>query len=273
MYQQPPHPQAPYTQQPYDGQQPAYYQAPPRTRSKAPWLVAGAIAVVVALVSAAAVVISRTGGESTADAPVPTGSYTDGLATPESSPSPTDVPSSTPTEPVPTPTPSPTPTERRRTLKDVDEGIKVYDDVYVKPASGWRKYRQTKYAVVLSSPPSQAGAVLVGVDPVGYAAATAASKAAQVMIDADHLTGVRKQSVKALRPANSNIGSQTELSYSGRFRENGVTVALVGRCIAMTGVESIHNVTVVVCVEARKDAPAAAFRDANRMLASVARSI
>jgi hypothetical protein len=41
----------------------------------------------------------------------------------------------------------------------------------------------------------------------------------------------------------------------------------------MTGVESIHNVTVTLCVEARKDDPSATFRDATRMLASVARSI
>jgi hypothetical protein len=38
-------------------------------------------------------------------------------------------------------------------------------------------------------------------------------------------------------------------------------------------VESIHNVTVTLCVEGRKDDPAAAFRDANQMLASVARFI
>jgi hypothetical protein len=41
----------------------------------------------------------------------------------------------------------------------------------------------------------------------------------------------------------------------------------------MTGVESIHNVTVTLCVAARKDIRAEVFRDATRMLASVARSI
>lgn len=48
---------------------------------------------------------------------------------------------------------------------------------------------------------------------------------------------------------------------------------IVGRCTTMTGVESIHNVTVTVCVEALKDAWDVVLRDANRMLASVARSI
>jgi hypothetical protein len=41
----------------------------------------------------------------------------------------------------------------------------------------------------------------------------------------------------------------------------------------MTGVESIHNVSIMVCVEGRKDDPDAAFRDMPRMLASVTRSI
>lgn len=41
----------------------------------------------------------------------------------------------------------------------------------------------------------------------------------------------------------------------------------------MTGVESIHNVTVTVCFESLKDAWDVVLRDVNRMLASVARSI
>jgi hypothetical protein len=273
-YQQP---QQTYQQPPaFYGQQPPYmppagYQGgQPPARSKKPWLLAGAIALVVALVGGAgAVLLTRSGGDDEAGTPVPTGSYTDGLASTEPSPEPT--PSTSPSA-EPTPTPSPTPTERRRTLKDVDKGIQVYDDVFVNPASGWSKYRQMKTALVLRSA-SRDALVFVGVDPVGYPAAKAASTGAEVLIDGDHLTGVRKAPVKTLRPANSNIDNQAELSYSAVYRKNGVSASLVGRCTAMTGVESIHNVTVVVCVEARKDSREAAFRDTNRMLASVARSI
>ncbi|MFC5260798.1 hypothetical protein ACFPJ1_01655 [Kribbella qitaiheensis] len=68
---------------------------------------------------------------------------------------PTAPPSYTP-EPTPTPTPSPTP-ERRRTLRDIDQGIQVYDDVYVNPASGWREDRRTtKYSVDVASPTNTA---------------------------------------------------------------------------------------------------------------------
>jgi hypothetical protein len=84
---------------------------------------------------------------------------------------------------------------------------------------------------------------------------------------------VQKGPVKTLRPANSNIASQAQMTFSGRYKQNGGTVSLTGRCTTMTGVESIHNVTVTLCVEARKDDPSATFRDATRMLASVARSI
>jgi hypothetical protein len=92
-------------------------------------------------------------------------------------------------------------------------------------------------------------------------------------IEADHLTGVQMGAVKTLRSAYSNIASQAELSFSRRFKQNGVSMSLVGRCTTMTGVVSIHRATVTLCVEARKDNSDAAFRDATRMLASVARSI
>jgi hypothetical protein len=265
--------------QAYYGQQERQYMAPggyhggqPPVKSRKSWLLAGAVALVVALVGGAgAVMLTRSGGDDEAGTPAPTGSYTDGLASTAPSSEPTETPSTSPSA-EPTPTPSPTPTERRRTLKDVDKGIQVYDDVFVNPASGWSKYRQTKTALVLKSA-SRDALVFVGVDPVGYPAAKAAATGAEVLIDGDHLTGVRKAPVKTLRPANSNIDNQAELSYSAVYRKNGVSASLVGRCTAMTGVESIHNVTVVVCVEARKDSRDAAFRATSRMLASVARSI
>jgi hypothetical protein len=234
-------------------------------------LIAGAVALVVALAgSAGVVVLSRGGGakDDAAASPVPTGSFTDGLTSTEPSYSPSDEPTDVPSS---APVPSPTPTEKRRTLKDVDRGIAVYDDVYVSPAKGWRKIRAAKYSTALAA--DGRGIVDVVVTPVGYPAAAAVPSIVNLMIEADHLAGVQKGPVKKLRPANSNIGSQAQMSFSGRFRQNGVTFSLAGRCTTMTGVESIHNVTVTLCVEARKDDPNAAFRDATRMLASVARSI
>jgi hypothetical protein len=277
--QQPPY----YAQQPppqyYAQQPPPGYPAfappppPPPPKNRMPWLLAGVIALVVALVGGtAAVFASRSGGDS-AGSPVPTGSYTDGLSNSSTEPSDEPTSSDEPTQPPPSePVPSPTPTEQRRTLQDVDKGLKVYDDVYVEPAKGWRKYRSTKYSVGIEAQ-GRGGAALVIVTPVGYPAASAVPNFVHSMIEADHLTGVQKGAVKTLRPANSNIASQAELSFSGRFKQNGVSVSLAGRCTTMTGVESIHNVTVTLCVEARKDNSAAAFRAATRMLASVARSI
>src|SRR4051794_10604012 len=55
---------------------------PPQKRTNKPWLIAGAIALVVALAGGAGVVVlSRGGGaeDDAATAPVPTGSFTDGL--------------------------------------------------------------------------------------------------------------------------------------------------------------------------------------------------
>jgi hypothetical protein len=244
---------------------------PPPKRTNKPWLIAGAIALVVALAGGAGVVVlSRGGGaeDKATGAPTPTGSFTDGLTSTEPSPEPSEEPSGVPSS---VPVPPPTPTEKRRTLKDVDRGIAVYDDVYVSPAKGWRKIRAAKYSATLGA--DGRGAVVVIVTPIGYPAAAAVPGMVGIMIDADHLAGVQKGTVKTLRPANSNIGSQAQMSFSGRFRQNGATISLAGRCTTMTGVESIHNVTVTLCVEARKDDPTAAFRDAQRMLASVARSI
>jgi hypothetical protein len=274
-HQQPPYyEQAPHQQQPqYGPPPPGFHGAPPPPRkSKLPWLVAAAIAVVVSLVGGAAVfVVNRTGGEDSAEPPVPTATFTDGLSSPEPSADPTDPPTTVPS-PEPTPSPSPTPTERRRTLKDVDQGLLVYDDVYIKPASGWRKFHSSKYTITLV-PPSRTGIVLVVVNPVGYPAAKTVPVIVRELVALDKLTGVQKGAVKTLSPANSNIASQAQISFTARLRQNGVSASLSARCTTMTGVESIHNVTVSVCVEARKDTAEAAFRDANRMLASVARSI
>jgi hypothetical protein len=259
------------------GGPPAGLDGLPQRKGKAGWLLAVAIAVVVALVGGAgAFVLTRAGGDNSARPSPPTATYSDGLSSPSadpstdpsSEPSPTDTPSTVPTPEPPTPTP----TDRRRTLKDVDQGLVVYDDVYVKPATGWRKIHASKYTMSLA--PRERGVIaLVVVNPVGYPAAKAVPILVRDLIALDKLTGVRKGAVKTLTPANSNIGSQAQMSFTARLVQNGVTVRLTARCTTMTGVESIHNVTVSVCIEARPDLADTAFRDANRMLASVARSI
>jgi hypothetical protein len=115
--------------------------------------------------------------------------------------------------------------------------------------------------------------LLVVVNPVGYPAAKAVPVIVRDLIALDKLAAVVKGPVKSLSPANSNIQSQAQMSYTGRLRQNGASVSVTARCTTMTGVESIHNVTVSVCVQARPDVADKAFRDATRMLASVARSI
>ncbi len=209
----------------------------------------------------------------TEGAPAPTVTSTDEAATPTASPS-TEPPSATPsTTPTPTPAPKPTPAERRRTLKDVDKGIAVYDDVYVTPAAGWRKSRSTAYSVTLGAT-TRAGAAMVVVSPVGLPPRTAVVAVAQALIKADNLKAAKQGPVRTVSPANSNIGAQAEMTYSGRYTApNGAVFSLVSRCTTMTGVESIHNVTVTLCVAARKDAQKPVFKDGDRMLASIARSI
>ncbi|MFC5260797.1 hypothetical protein ACFPJ1_01650 [Kribbella qitaiheensis] len=115
--------------------------------------------------------------------------------------------------------------------------------------------------------------VIVLVNPIGYPATTAVRLVTRRLVEADGLTAVRMNPVKSLSPANSNIAGQARMDFSGRFAKNGAVISIVGRCTTMTGVDSIHNVTVTVCVEALKDAWDVVLRDANRMLASVARSI
>lgn len=272
--QQPPYgapPQQPQygapPQQPYYGQQ--QYQQP--ARSKVPWLVAG-IALVLALIGGAGVLLATRGSDENAvGGPMPTATYSDGLTS--ESPSPT-APSYTPmppTSPEPTRTFA-TPQERRRTLKDIDQGLKVYDDVYVKPAPGWRKEHQEKYSVSLLAPGR--GAAYVIVSPIAYRADKAATQAADTVINIDHWVGARKEPVETVTPANSNIATQAQIALSGRIHtKTGGSISMVARCTVMTGVESIHNVTVVFCVEGRKDDPNAAYKDMPRMLASIARSI
>lgn len=259
-------------QQPgYPPQPPGYPPQPPKR--KVPWLLVVGGALVLALIAGAGVVLATRGSGDGASAggSMPTATYSDRVTS--ESPSPT-APSYTP-YPSPSPEPTqtfPTPPERRRTLKDIDEGLKVYDDVYVKPAKGWRKEHQEKYSVSLLAPGR--GAAYVIVSPIAYRADKAALQAADTVISIDHWVGAQKEPVATVTPANSNIGTQAEISLSGRIHTKaGGSVSMVARCTVMTGVESIHNVTVVFCVEGRKDDPDAAYRDMPSMLASVARSI
>lgn len=267
-------PQQPYGQpeQPYHGQpqQPYHHQQPPKNKKS--WLIAGGIALVLALVGGVTVFLASHGGDETAAGDsMPTATYSDGVTStdgPSAIPSPTDPPTYTP-EPTPTPVPPP---ERRRTLKDIDQGIKVYDDVYIKPAPGWRKVHQTKYGVSLLA--AGRGAAYAWVSPVAYRAEQAAPQAANTVIAVDHLIAAKKSPVETVSSANSNIETQAQISLTGRIHTTaGASVSMVARCTVMTGVESIHNVTVVLCVEGRQDDPNAAFRDMPRMLASLARSI
>ncbi|WP_427886264.1 hypothetical protein ACQHIV_26910 [Kribbella sp. GL6] len=262
----------PYGAPPQYGVQPQYpgSQPPPR-KPKRPWLPIGAGAVVLVLVAGVVAFVATRGGDDTAGAGLPTATYSDAVTTPSADPA-TEPPTPAYTQsatPAPEPTPAP---ERRRTLKDIDTGLLVYDDVYVQPVKGWRKLYATKSTMTLG-PASKGAIMLVVVNPVGYPAAKTVPIIVRDVIGLDKLTGVVKGPVKTLPPANSNIQSQAQMSYSGRLRQNGASVSLTARCTTMTGVESVHNVTVSVCVEARTDLTGTAFRDADRMLASVARSI
>lgn len=276
QYGNPPYgaqPQPPYGAQPqYGGPGPQYLGSqPPPNKPRRPWLPIAAVSVALVLVAGVVAFVTTRGEHDTADAGIPTATYSDAVTTPSADPtseppSPTYTQSTTP-EPTPTVTP-----ERRRTLKDIDKGLLVYDDVYVQPVKGWTKFWGSKDGLVLRS--VQTGSfVSVIVEPLGVPAATYVVNVVDGLNKGAKITAVRKAPVKTLRPANSNIGDQAELSYTGRLKSSGITVSVVGRCTTMTGVDSIHNVTVAVCVTTRPDVKDSVYRDADRMIASVARSI
>jgi hypothetical protein len=242
---------------------------PRKPSRRKPWIFGGAAALVVALVAGGAVALTSGGDDdaaaetgattsttSDATAPIPSGSFTDGLSS---------------TGPTPA-SAKPTPAERKRTLKDIDAGIAIYDDVYIQPARGWKKEKKTKDTVWLLA--RGKGIVVVTVDPFGVDAFEAVPHVVSGLVKADRLTGVKKGPARKLKPANSNIAGEAQQNFSGRLHtSDGVTLSLVGKCTTIAGVESIHNVTVSVCIEALKSEYTPAFRDYAKMLASVTRSI
>ncbi len=185
-------------------------------------------------------------------------------------------------EPVPTTTdtltdglttgsPTPTSKERKRTLRDVDQGLPIYDDVYVKPAKGWTKDYKGRYSIVLGA--NGKGFFTVVVETVGYEAKTVVPEYARGIAKAYKIYGLKLGTVRKVKPANSNISSQAQVSFTGRLKLSGATYSVSGRCTSMTGVESIHNVTVSSCAIASKDVASISFRDTAKMTASLARSI
>ena len=269
--QHPPH----YPQQylPGYGGPPAGYGGPgdpkPPGKPRKSWVYGGIAAGLVALVGGGAVLVTTVEDtDKEAGDTVATTSTSSGT---ESSSEPLPTTTDTFTDGLTTGSPTPTATERKRTLRDIDQGLAIFDDVYIKPAKGWRTHKKNKHAISLVYPGR--GAVIVVVDPVGYPAVAAARSAVQNMIDAENLTGVKRGTVRKVSAANSNIAQQAQGTFGGRAHAGDVSVTLTGKCTTMTGVESIHNVTVSVCVEAPKADSAAGFRDAAKMLSSVARSI
>jgi hypothetical protein len=157
-------------------------------------------------------------------------------------------------------------------LADVDVGLLVYDDVYVKPADGWKRTTKGRRGVVLTAPGK--GAFTVNVATVGVEAATALPIVVDQLIKDDELTAVRRSDVRTVRSGNPNLASQALIDYSGRAQlDSGVTVTISARCTTMTGVESIHEVTVTSCLTAVRADWEAALADSAGMFASVARSI
>jgi hypothetical protein len=164
-------------------------------------------------------ITTRDSSDDTADAAVPSATYTDGITQPSPQPSTEPTTAAPPTAQAPSPTDPTTPPpvgERRRTLKDIDAGIHVYDDIYVAPAPGWRKTDSTKQSVMLETS-AMPGAVLVAVAPAGWPAKLGVAQAVDQMIAADRMKGVKKEAVRTMPPANSNVGAQAEQAYSGRI--------------------------------------------------------
>lgn len=172
--------------------------------------------------------------------------------------------------PVPSDPTSPSPSASQN--DPVDSGLLVFDDVYVKPADGWKRTKKERRVLALSAPDK--GAFTVNVATVGVEATTALPLVVDQLIRDDGLTAVRKGEVLSVRPAFSNIASQALMDYSGRVQlDSGVSVTISARCTTMTGVESIHEVTVTSCLTAVRADWQEALEDSAGMFASVARSI
>lgn len=243
---------------------------PPNKSSKGSGLLIGAVVTVLVLVAGTvAFAAARPGEKVNNGAPPPQPSTSQSApAQPSTTPNPAATES-----PTTDPSPPQAAGERRRTLKDIDVGILVYDDIYVAPAPGWRQTFRTEHSVTVARANSP-GLADIAVSPAGWPARLGVAQAVKEMIDADHLEGAEKSAVHTVPPANSNILAQAEQSYSGRITtKDGVVFSFAGRCTTMTGVESVHNVTVTLCAVVRADLQKAVFKDADRMLATLARSI
>ncbi|HWD80398.1 MAG TPA: hypothetical protein VG497_15985 [Kribbella sp.] len=257
---------------------------PPNKSSKVPRLLIGAVVTVLALVAGTVAFVATRPGEKVntgAPPPQPTSqpaptepqATTDPATTGPATTDPATTDPATTEPPTTDPSPPQAAGERRRTLKDIDVGILVYDDIYVAPAPGWRQTFRTEHSVTVARVNS-AGLADIAVSPAGWPARLGVAQAVKEMIDADHLEGAEKGAVHTMPPANSNVLAQAEQSYTGRITtKDGVVFSFAGRCTTMTGVESVHNVTVTLCAVVRADLQKAVFKDADRMLATLARSI
>ena len=229
----------------------------------------GIAAGLVALVGGGAVLATTVEDTDKEAVTVATTSASSGTDSSSSEPLPTTT--DTFTDGLTTGRPTPTPTERRRTLRDVDQGLLIYDDVYVKPAKGWTKDYKSRYGILLGA--NGKGIFTVVVETVGYEAKTVVPDFAKAIATGNKIYGLKMSTVRKVTPANSNISSQAQVSFTGRIRYSGARYSVSARCTSMTGVESIHNVTVSSCAMARKDIASVSFRDAAKMTASMARSI
>lgn len=236
-------------------------------------LIAGIASLAVILVGGGAVAIVKAGDDTPNSGPAPSGSsaVTSGQSTPPDVTASTVDPTETsPTEP-PSLSPEPTTSATVRKEPDVDRGTLIADDVFVQPAAGWTLAAKSAIGVTLGT--QGRGFYRVIVLPLSLPAKTAVAGQATAFVTSSKVAGLEKSSPRELTPPNSNIASYARVNFAGRVATGGSVVPVIGHCISMTGVPSIHRTTVTVCLLAPRQTLASSDRDADAMTASIARSI
>ncbi|WP_427886262.1 hypothetical protein ACQHIV_26905 [Kribbella sp. GL6] len=165
-----------------------------------------------------------------------------------------------------------TPSRNPRREPDVDRGRPISDGVFIEVADGWKRVSSGPFTLALVSWERGAAFVLTGsTRPVTSVPLLRpdAEGFAQTM----ELYGVRIGRVHPLPAPNRNIVEAAAISFTGLRKLDDVTYSLSGECVRLRGAADTNDVSVSICWSAYVQDLGTVRPEAQRMIASVARSI
>jgi hypothetical protein len=192
--------------------------------------------------------------------------------TPASSTTPAQSATPAPSATTPASQPAVTPYRDPRRQSDIDRGRPIDSGVYVEIAHGWKIAFEFTYELDLVSW-DRGAAMTYYVQTHPLPSMPLLLPDAAAFAQSQLLHGYRAGRPRVLPNPNPNVVEAASVSFTGRRRMDDVTYSLYGECVRLRGAPDTNDVSLSVCWSAYVQDLGTVRPEAQRMIASAARSI